>query len=474
MSGSVVAIVVLLCGADAWLGAEARVSVREYGAVGDGRHDDTAAIRRACRSKAPIVFFPPGEYLLTEPIVIDLAVVGTKQLVGTVGSRVVMAGPGPAFDLRGTHRGTAAPGTVRPEVRRTERFPVVRDLEITGRHPRAEGIRLSGTMQAVLMRLLLQQLHHGIRLVERNRNVIISACQIYDNSGVGIFLDNVNLHQIVITGSHISYNRAGGVVSRAGNVRNIQISGCDIEGNMADSSEPTANVLLDSRGGSVGEVAITGCTIQHDHRAPRSANIRFVGSAGEREKAADGPIREGHVVISGNVLSDTRVNIHVLEARGVVITGNTIWKGFDADILVERSTHVVVGPNNLDRNPRYDHGPNREARGGVIFRSSARCLLNGLHIDGVRGQPAIHLTDCRQIYVVGCAVYGTVPAMVVERSQSLIVRGLYCPEARTSSSLVRGLRLRQIAPGVFDGYVPGGSRKSEGRQAEPETRPQER
>lgn len=110
---------------------------------------------------------------------------------------------------------------------------------------------------------------HGIHLVGRNRNVILSECQIYDNDGVGVYMENLNLHQINIANCHISYNDAGGVVARNSEIRNLQIGTCDIEGNMGGpGSQPTANVFLDSTGSSIGEVAIVGCTIQHSHDAP--------------------------------------------------------------------------------------------------------------------------------------------------------------------------------------------------------------
>ncbi len=41
-------------------------------------------------------------------------------------------------------------------------------------------------------------------------------------------------------------------------VRNLQITGCDIESNHGKDRPPTANVYVDSRGGSHAEVAITG------------------------------------------------------------------------------------------------------------------------------------------------------------------------------------------------------------------------
>lgn len=41
------------------------VNVKDFGAVGDGVHDDTAAIQAACDSGSKHVFFPAGDYLLT-------------------------------------------------------------------------------------------------------------------------------------------------------------------------------------------------------------------------------------------------------------------------------------------------------------------------------------------------------------------------------------------------------------------------
>src|SRR5690606_9314080 len=116
---------------------------------------------------------------------------------------------------------------------------------------------------------------HAVHLVKRNRNVTLSECHLYNNRGIGVFLDRLNLHQINIANCHISYNSGGGVVSRQSEIRNLQIGTCDIEGNMGGAdSEPTANVLLDATGSSLGEVAIVGCTIQHAHESPNSANIR--------------------------------------------------------------------------------------------------------------------------------------------------------------------------------------------------------
>src|SRR5699024_2117916 len=49
----------------------APVSVRDFGAVGDGVTDDTAAIQAALDSGAPVVYAPPGVYAISDPVVVE-------------------------------------------------------------------------------------------------------------------------------------------------------------------------------------------------------------------------------------------------------------------------------------------------------------------------------------------------------------------------------------------------------------------
>src|SRR6185437_12350490 len=187
---------------------------------------------------------------------------------------------------------------------------------------------------------VIREVRHAVHLTTRNRNIVISNCNLYHNRGIGVFYDHVNLHQSNIVGCHISYNAGGGVVTRGGEVRNIQIGTCDIESNMAPDAEPSANVLLDNTGGSTDEVAIIGCTLQHNSKSAGSANIRVIG-AGITSSKNPTPTEEGHIAIVGNALSDVKVNIHLDHARGVTITGNTFWEGFEHDLLIENSQCIV-------------------------------------------------------------------------------------------------------------------------------------
>ena len=376
--------------------SEAPKGIRDLGAVGDGAADDTDALQRAVDSGLGDIRLPRGQYRLTKTIVINLDRVGYTSIVGDGTATLIMAGEGPALRFIGTHGGTADPKTVKSNVWQRQRTPLADGFEIRGEHPKAQGIVAEGTMQAVFSRLLIRGVSDGIVLTRRNRNVIISECHVYHNRGVGVLLDQVNLHQISISNSHISYNGGGGVVVRRSEVRNLQIGTCDIEGNMDPDGPPTANVLLDAREGTIREGAIVGSTLQHTHEAPGSANIRFVG------RGPDEPQKIGHFSISDNALSDVAVNVHLKYVRGVSIMGNSFWKGFEHNLLVEGSSNIVVGPNVFDRNP--DYRP-YDSRNSLLFVDSEDCTLNGLHINHVKGaEAALTLRRCRRFNLTNSMV----------------------------------------------------------------------
>ena len=361
-------------------------SVRDFGAIGDGVADDTAAIQRAVDSAVGQILFPHGTYRLTSSIVVELDKVGFASFTGLGTARIIMAGAGPAIRFIGTHDGSANPSDFDDRVWLRQNAPAVDSLHIVGAHAEAVGVEARGVMQLTLTRVVVREALHGVHLVERDRNVTIADCHIYNNRGVGVFYDNVDLHQSNLTNCHISYNARGGVVVRGGNVRNVHIGTCDIESNMSRDQPPTANVLIEGAGGSVAEVAITGCTLQHNHDSPDSANIRVIGLSPKRPFTDE--LRDGNVTIANNVLSDVQTNIELRGARGVVITGNTLWKAFSHQLDIRDSTDVVVGPNVLHDNPRYNYGDGPNARLAVLFENCSDSTITGLHVHGTKGQPA--------------------------------------------------------------------------------------
>ena len=387
----------------------AQTNVKTLGALGDGKTDDTAAIRKAIDGGTSDLYFSKGTYRLTKTITIDLDKTGFSSLSGDGTATIKMEGAGPAFHFVGTHEGTAAPESVKPNVWEKQRTPMVEGIEIVGANPEADAIEATGTMQITISRVVVRECRHAVHLTDRNRNVLISACHFYNNRGIGVFYDNVNLHQSNIVGCHISYCGGGGVVSHGGNVRNLHIGTCDIEGNHAKDGPPSANVWLDSTGGSIGEVAITGCTLQHTNKATDSANIRITGGGTDpslERKQGRATTREGNVTIGNNVFSDVQVNIEIKSARGVTITGNTFWEGFQHDLVAEDSSHIVVTGNNFDRNPRYlVNGFDNAEKNGLVFRGCSDCSLTGNIISGVWKQPAaVEITNGNRFSITGNSI----------------------------------------------------------------------
>jgi parallel beta-helix repeat protein len=376
--------------------------VTQFGAVGDGVADDTEAIERAVRETSDgLVTFPRGDFRITRTIVIALEEQGRLSLSGNKGvGRVVMAGAGPAFRFVGTHTGTASPAGFASKVWKRERMPQVDGLEIVGDHAEADGIEFVQTMQATLRGVLVREVRNGVILATRNRNVLIDACHIYNNRGVGIFFDRVNLHQAIIQGSHISYNQGGGIKVLGGEIRNFQITGNDIEYNYDLEAAESADIWLDIRKGSVAEGTIASNTIQA-RPSPGGANIRFRGP----ERPVDRTLM-GLWSITGNLIGSQTVNVHLDQCRGVAIVGNHIYTGTERTLLVERSRHIVIGQNSLDQSHNHSGG----STNGVTLRDCDGVILSGLILDraglGSRAEGgAIEIVDCRETTVTGCQIF---------------------------------------------------------------------
>ena len=348
--------------------------VKQHGAIGDGQADDTVAIQRAVSAGGQVTF-STGTYRISKTILVQLDTTGYTSLQGSGVAKVVMSGAGPAFHFLGTNDAKESLVKTRDQIWNRERMPSVNGLSIQGDHVDADGIKAEGTVQLTVTRTHIRGVRHGIHLAKSNRNVIVSDSHIYANRGIGIFYDDVYVHQSNITGCHLSYNLGGGIVSRAGDVRNIQVGSCDLEANLDPNGPPTGNIVLDSRGAITGvaEVAIVGCTIQHTYKGPGGANIRIVGA---EKEPADPDIRKGHVTIANNVLSDVQTNIELRDVRGAAVTGNTMWRGYQRNILVEGSRDIVVSSNTMGRSPRYSTRGRPTETNTVTIRDSQDVIFN--------------------------------------------------------------------------------------------------
>jgi len=374
-------------------------SVKDYGAVGDGKANDTAAIQAAVNAGGGVVYFPKGNYRITGTVVVDMNARGKTSLVGTGGACVIMAGAGPAFHFIGTHNGTAAPDSVRDQVWEQERLPIITGFEIRGSHPESIGLRLEKTMQATLTNLLIRRCKIGIELVKRNRNLIIDHCHIYHNRQVGIDFNKVNLHQAIIADSHISYNPVAGIRLLGGEMRNFQIVGNDIEYNHDVKNEGSADVLIDMRpkGSTFREGTIVGNTIQA-RPSPGGANIRFLGG----KNLTTG----GLLTITGNLIGSQTHNIHLVNCRGVTISGNSIYSAAEHSLWLENCANVVAGNNTIDWNP--DH-KGKHLVDGILIENCKGVILSSTIIENsfqgsTEAGGAIDIRASEDVAIVNCQV----------------------------------------------------------------------
>lgn len=378
--------------------------VTSFGAAGDGASDDTDAILHALADGDGVLEFPRGTYRISRTIEIDLAAHGPLGVFGSHGAaRLLMAAAGPALRIVGHHGGTAVPESRTPGTRNVERLPTVSGLEIAGEHAEADGIELVETIQATLDRLLLTGLRHGVVLRVRNRNLLLSASHIYDNTGVGVYFDRCDLHQAILSANHISYNRVAGVKVLGGALHNLQITGNDIEYNYdrrtdaPDRLAGSADVWFDAVEGTASEITISGNTIQSVPSAG-GANLRIVGGTAPALSAR-------LIAVTGNVLGSQETNIDLSLADRVTITGNTLYDGLKGTLHAEECHHLLVSGNTFGWSATEDRG----MQGGMLLRNCVGANLTGLvmlddRAGSERAGGAIALVGCRDSAVSNCQV----------------------------------------------------------------------
>lgn len=416
-------------------------NVRDFGATGDGQFDDTEAIQHALDHGDGQLRFPPGRYRLTQTIEIPLDEVGFTSINGTDGlAQIIMDGPGPAFRIVGTHNGTGHPPSVKPNVWASQRMPRIKDIAIQGNHPEADGIELIKTMQSVFTGVHIRNVRNGIRLTERNRNVLIDHCHIYQNTGVGVFLENVNLHQINITGNHISYNRLGGIRIEGSEVRNLQITGNDIEYNnhrvFNVDPEPTAEILIDTTAekASVNEVTIASNTIQATP-SQGGANLRIIEKADESRPP-------GLIAVTGNVIGNQVNSVHITGGYGITITGNTIYSSENRNVLIESSRLMTLSGNIYRR-----HTPNLFT--GVRLVESEDCIVGDSSFldEAEQGQTnkasLLELENCSRINVSSCQFHDGSPCGIdVNNGNHINITGCTVVERRNDRQATAAVRFR--------------------------------
>ncbi len=364
-------------------------NVKDFGAKGDGKTNDTEALQHAVNEIDGVLELPRGDYRILEPIVVPLQRTGFAGIRGDQGTaRILMEGRGPALRIVGDHQGTATPSTVKEHTWERERFPVISGFEVQGRHREADGIELYRTMQTTIREVLIRNCRYGIHLSERNRNFLLAQCHIYNNSDTGVFFDECNLHQVIIIGNHISYCKRAGIRQFEGDVHNIQITGNDIEYN-SGAKGTSGEIVLEASKGIISEFTISSNTLQATAEAS-GANILVDG------QHADIPSTGARLLnITGNVLDSRDRGIWMKQSIRVSITGNTIYGAARENILLQSCQNTVIGSNSIGTRPNM-HASSAKYRDGVRLENCRDCVITGNVLNDMQDD-SLYLkdsTDC--------------------------------------------------------------------------------
>ncbi len=302
-------------------------SVRDFGAVGDGKTDDTAALRRALAAlpgPGAVLYFPPGHYLTDTLYLRDFVTLrgdsayGYQEPGGTVLSPVKPYMPR-LLDLNG-RRGVR--------------------LEGLTLHGRDLGDDMTGAYIA--------------RGTGHEQHVVIERCRVEHFSGAGVTLNEA--HVWALRHSIFMANRGGGVDAHT-----------SFDGWIQDCMF-TANGRFGLFAGN--SLSINGCRIEHNAEVGLAFNRYYsmhVQVCGNLFCSEHGPaieVLEGNVraiTITGNTFRnsargqgqnpDRDCHVRFLGTQGLVFTGNALhvlWcNNPGAGMVLHRLTDAVIAHNSL-------------------------------------------------------------------------------------------------------------------------------
>jgi len=85
--------------------------------------------------------------------------------------------------------------------------------------------------------------------------------------------------------------------------------------------------------------------------------------------------------ITGNVIGNQAINVHLEHCRGISLTGNFIYSGFRHNLLLEKCDDIAIGSNTIGHN--YYGDAERDVDTNLSLIDCHDCSINGLVMRGV-------------------------------------------------------------------------------------------
>lgn len=314
-------------------------------------------------------------------------------------------------------------------------------------------------MQPTLSHILVRRVRHAIHITGRARNLLIDHCHLYHNTGIGVFLDHVNLHQAIITGSHISYCRQSGV-----RIAGVRFETCRSLAMTSNTTTTVPSMCLEPMPSQLRRS--TSMSRMGAFEREQSHRTRFKRPIAQAEPTFDSSaqvtretIAPGMWTICGNLIGSQAINIHLTSTLGMSLSGNYLYSGHRRNIVVERSRSISLGTTTIGHNSDYG---NKELSTGIRFEDCEDCAINGLVVqDALAGQTTVadaipsnkealvEIIRCRRMTLCGSQILeGTPVGILVEDSHDTVISGCMVLDQREPKQMQTAILWRTTPQGA--------------------------
>jgi len=353
-------------------GSDLGANVRNFGAAGDGKTDDTQAILKAIASlpkEGGVVYFPPGRYLtrtipgksfvtflghsswghtdsewgsfamraggwgstVISPVSDDLRYL--FDLTESIGTRLV------GLTLDGMNKGAKMHGVYSKRAREPQNM-VIDDCKIMSFS--GSGIRLDKVwVFAIRHSLIIENKLSGIDGSGSCDGWILDS-QISGNGHGGIF--GTSFATVTITANRIEHNQGGGILLGPGSVTTVQISNCTMDRNWGPGISIVMERKMVAEGRWISANSITGNLFRRNGFRQQDPDL----NCHLRLENLGGATVTGNSMFGGPNSGDAQRNWPQSPLRGMilqglidsVVTNNSLFEAASEQLIVDRGGHT--------------------------------------------------------------------------------------------------------------------------------------
>ncbi|MDV7712900.1 hypothetical protein PSH12_09835 [Enterococcus casseliflavus] len=306
-------------------------------------NDDTAALQAFLNLGGSLEFTGSKKYLITSSLSIDATRVTSLDGKGCM---LIPQGDFDALKLTGTMTGSAAPSSSGGKVFK-EYAVKIKNIHVYGaKKTESSGLSINNCFGVIIESCAFTYLKNGMKVNGVNRNLILANTHVYAMTQWGVYFSSTcDLHQMNITGCHISYCKKN-IFAEEAQMYNIQLVGNDIE---TSSYPEVVDCSIHFKSLTIGiyeDIEIVGNTLE-DHWCADQMVV-FEG----RDSGANSVI-----VVADNAIGNSNGDAIVIKGMsGINIADNAFKNNVKFDISITHTLDTAVVSNNTSFSSKRENG----------------------------------------------------------------------------------------------------------------------